>query len=666
VPYYQFRVTAPTRTTPFIKNLDDEVMRELKQQHGDNYFTVAFAITAWVSLLSDSPLDDPLKPRNLYNRFLRRLLDDYKAEANRLSTLWDELVTSIRRDDYGLQITHFISGFKDTPVFKEYYEFTKTFDPSILLYLSSFLLLGKKIRYQDKSLDSHSLRAWFEVEERIGQVEDNPIIIRALRHIFSEMFNDYEELPFLPVHGNGAVAQEGVHGSNAKNALLSESDQRFQRLLRWNAISQTDLTPWVGQGEITYVKDRTARLKFVWKDMKKSRSICMEPVLLQYAQQGVRLSFEHHLNVSPLLRGHVVIHDQGVNRDGAIFGSDFGSVDTIDLSSASDSVRWSLIKAIFPAKITKSLAATRSTRVQVPDVEQPIEVHKFAPMGSALCFPVQCTLYTGIVILAHILDDIGLGMDDDFDISDVNVTSFLRNRMYKFYSFGISKYQPYRIYGDDIICDTRVTSIVMGLLTSLGFQVNSEKSFAGDQAYRESCGVHALDGVDVTPLTLKIPIIKERLEVSDVASIIDACNAVYRYGFRNLRTHIHRFLKFYPIQGFNKRKGRNQILYSSDPNRSFAILCKCPTNDHLRKRSFDIDQKSNDTRYWYQRDEVYSLTGAAKKVEPIDVRYDAYHFLQWQRSRIHSVGSPLIVQRGPNEFVTRGMRARGRWTPPEE
>jgi hypothetical protein len=620
----------------------------------------------WVSLLGDSPVD-VCKPPKVYRKFYLELLNDFKGVVNRFSDLWDELVTSIHHDDLGPQRDKFIISFRDTPIFREYHRFYRTGDHTILKYLSSFLLLGKKMTYSDSDLDANSLRDWLEVEHRIGQIEDSEDLIRALRHIVYSIFEDFTPLPFLPVHGSGAVAQPGIRDVVKKNELLSRSDLRFQRLLRWSGIDHTDLIPWVCEDEIVLESTRTAQLQFVPKNFKKTRSICKEPVLLQYAQQGVRLSLEEQLNKSTLTSGHVVLHDQGVNRDGAVFGSEFNTVDTIDLSAASDSVRWSLIKGIFPAKVTKYLAATRSVFTQLPDGSTSIRVKKFAPMGSALCFPVQCVVYSAVVILATIMADEHLDMEDISKVVDVNVASWMKRRTYRSFNHLTSKYQPYRVYGDDIICDSRITSIVIGLLTSLGFSVNSEKSFMGSQSYRESCGVHAYDGYDVTPLTIKLPKIGRKVSISDVAAIIDVCNEVHRYAYKNLRTHVNRFLAHYSILNVKKTVDNvNPILYTKDEDQSFAILCDSPKNTHLRRRVFDRNRTSEDTRCWYQRDEVRSITGATEESEEVSSKYDGYFYIQWQRSQLYQVENPSIFEDGSDRVVTWGMRAQWRWTPTEE
>jgi len=57
------------------------------------------------------------------------------------------------------------------------------------------------------------------------------------------------------------------------------------------------------------------------------------------------------------------------------------------------------------------------------------------------------------------------------------------------------------VYGDDIILPTEAVSLLSEVLSFCGFEFNSAKSFwsTSGPLFRESCGRHYLDGIDVTP-----------------------------------------------------------------------------------------------------------------------------------------------------------------------
>jgi hypothetical protein len=58
------------------------------------------------------------------------------------------------------------------------------------------------------------------------------------------------------------------------------------------------------------------------------------------------------------------------------------------------------------------------------------------------------------------------------------------------------------VYGDDIIIETELYEPLVTLLSALGFTTNSEKSF-NQGPFRESCGVDAYLGTDITPFYVR-------------------------------------------------------------------------------------------------------------------------------------------------------------------
>jgi hypothetical protein len=93
-----------------------------------------------------------------------------------------------------------------------------------------------------------------------------------------------------------------------------------------------------------------------------------------------------------------------------------------------------------------------------------------------------------------------------------------------------------RIFGDDIICDSRTTDKVVALLKELGLAVNEAKSFRDMQCIRESCGIYAYRGHDVTPLMFRVKNDANKAVV--YTSLIGSINNFGDYGYR----HTHSFL----------------------------------------------------------------------------------------------------------------------------
>jgi hypothetical protein len=103
-----------------------------------------------------------------------------------------------------------------------------------------------------------------------------------------------------------------------------------------------------------------------------------------------------------------------------------------------------------------------------------LRTKKFAPMGSALCFPVECIIFAAIVEYA--IDRAG----------------------------DPPKRSLYCVYGDDIVVETEYAEGVISALEEFGFTVNRDKSFytITHLNFRESCGGEFLFGDDVAPVRI--------------------------------------------------------------------------------------------------------------------------------------------------------------------
>jgi hypothetical protein len=198
-----------------------------------------------------------------------------------------------------------------------------------------------------------------------------------------------------------------------------------------------------------------ARLKFVPKDIRKPRTICMEPSYLGILQQ-----FYMKMMYQELKSHNIDLYNQDTNRGLAMIGSITGEWGTIDLSNASDMVMVEHIKYLFPDFFSKVLLDLRSNCVDLPNGAILVQ-RKYAAMGSALTFPVETLLFASIAYAA------GVKSDDIY------------------------------VYGDDIIVPSKHVNKVTKLLSKVGFVVNQGKTFSKGQ-FRESCGIFAYNGYNVT------------------------------------------------------------------------------------------------------------------------------------------------------------------------
>lgn len=629
-----------------ILNVDSPELLAMRQAVGtQNFETFLLLACAWTSLIGDSPLE--LKPFSKINRFLTSFICDPLGTIARLSEIANQLETSLLADSQNVDIDKDISPlFFGLPIFREYQSFRTSHEPVLLRYLLSFLNFGKKVVYENSNLDAIALSKWHTVEDRLGNLE-LPDWLCNLKKIVEFFVADWKDCTFIPKHGNGSVADRGIRGSEDKNEAFALPAKIVRCYIEPSLPERWDLDPrmLLPQGSITSnSRIRTqARLKFVPKTYKTTRSICMEPVGYQWAQQGVRDWYERELSES-VLGAHVVLKNQGENQLMAMRGSRDLNIDTIDLSSASDSVAWDLVKKIFPSKVLKHLHATRSSEIELPGGTM-YKAHKFAPMGSALCFPVQSTIYSAIVMMVSIAQVYGLEWKTPGCFEQLNLRSAY-DFLYadgKFRSDRLKGHVPFRCYGDDITCDKRVTSSVIDCLQLLGFCVNIEKSFIANSTYRESCGKHYHRGNDVTPIRFKTKQLSPEIDGMTLGGIIDFANRALDYNYLNLRRVLIQYSLYVKIEGVKRVFGaRNPILFveHTDTETSFAIRCVRPNNKHLIKRGWSL-QKRNiasivpklGSNLALQRAEFRSITIGAKDKRKLSRKFDNYHYTLWWRSR---------------------------------
>jgi hypothetical protein len=304
------------------------------------------------------------------------------------------------------------------------------------------------------------------------------VTLRA-RKLLERVFMTYEDakgritpgfdwINIVPRHGPGAVATkqrlwDKFNWTNVSNRIRTEwpLDEYFYSSLSHVCDDISNLTK---------VGDRSlpARVLLVPKDSRGPRLISCEPVDFQWIQQGVMRSLVQHIEAHPLTRGVVNFTDQCHNRSAAQLASRDGRFATLDLNEASDRVSVDLVRLLFPPAVFTKLMACRSSSTVLPDGKE-LTLHKFAPMGSALCFPILAlTVWS---ILAASAPD-----------------AYTQERIL--------------VYGDDVIVPTANAANAIEQLESFGLKVNQDKSCISG-LFRESCGMDAFKGIDVTPVRFR-------------------------------------------------------------------------------------------------------------------------------------------------------------------
>lgn len=222
-------------------------------------------------------------------------------------------------------------------------------------------------------------------DEELRTFELREEVVEPLHAIAREWFADFSlDETFRPRLSTGSTADAGR--SVSKKFSLFRDRSSYSSLLRcedgyplWYAASK---------GQI----DDVAKVCVVPKQMAKNRIICMEPAALVAHQLGLSKSILRFIDATHHpIKKFLDINDQEVNRNLVRHGLR-DQLATIDLSNASDSVSWNLIKRIFRGMpLLRYLMATRSRYYSIG--REIYQTEKYAPMGSGLCFLIESIVF---------------------------------------------------------------------------------------------------------------------------------------------------------------------------------------------------------------------------------------------------------------------------------
>lgn len=210
---------------------------------------------------------------------------------------------------------------------------------------------------------------------------------------------------------------------------------------------------------------RGNRVVSVPKNAKTDRTIAIEPGINLWYQKGIGSVLRRRLN-----RAGIDLNDQRHNQRLARLGSLHNELATVDFSSASDTISKAVCRELLPASWLALLEAFRSSCAIVNG--EPLYYEKFSSMGNGFTFELETLIFYSIAL-------------------------------------GCKKLHPcdgqVSVYGDDVIIPSQLYPLYSRVCEQLGFTVNSHKSFSCGY-YRESCGKHYWDGVDIQPIFFKEPL----------------------------------------------------------------------------------------------------------------------------------------------------------------
>lgn len=308
------------------------------------------------------------------------------------------------------------------------------------------------------------VRTFVPNTEMFGRRCFKGILTRA-RHMIARVLAGSDPRDILPRHGSGASACGTPVWARYGKARYIEEIDRIWSYSEYYFLGPSHLSDSLEGLMRSEAYVPRAKVLLVPKDAKGPRLISCEPRETMWIQQGLMQKLYDCIERHPMTRGSVMFTDQRENQKAARLGSVDDSLATLDLKEASDRVSMLLVEWLFPVNWVTALHGARSKSTVLPD-GRVVELHKHAPMGSAVCFPVMAMCIWAVLAAT------------------------------------LAPGSKILVYGDDIVCEAAQADLAIAALERVGLKVNVNKSFVKGP-FRESCGKEYIDGVDITPIRLR-------------------------------------------------------------------------------------------------------------------------------------------------------------------
>jgi len=332
------------------------------------------------------------------------------------------------------------------------------------------------------------------------------------------------------------VLMSGMHTNGASTRINRSVTAAADKFTGKAHGSSTALHHWHGCVKDTILEDQgieqreSSSLFTVPKSTHIDRVACKEPEVNMFLQRSVG----NHIRRNLKRFAKIDLNDQSRNRDLARVGVE-KHLATIDLSSASDSISRQLVIELLPFEWWSLLEDIRVKETMVDGQIHQLEM--FSSMGNGFTFELESLLFFAITRATCWL-------------------SGIRGTI--------------SVYGDDIIAPNRVVPRLQRIFFFFGFLLNTEKS-AWTGCFRESCGGHYWDGVDITPFFVRGPIRKQ-------SDLIRLLNQILEWDGRGWG-----FIVTPSIASFH-RKWRNLIPQSLWGGQSVDSIDSVVTGDDPRMR----------------------------------------------------------------------------------
>lgn len=213
-----------------------------------------------------------------------------------------------------------------------------------------------------------------------------------------------------------------------------------------------------GADEPIFLYSDANRVVTVPKSWKTNRTIACEPA----GNIPLQLAFDSWIKDRLRRKLGIDLSSQLANQRAAYEGSTCGTLATIDLKSASDTMAYNTVAWLLPDAWFAYLDSLRSKRWVLNG--ETGAYAKFSSMGNGATFGLETLIFA--CAIKAVGSKRGL------------------------------------CYGDDIIIETHLVDDLVKLLRFLGFIVNHDKTHTTGP-FRESCGSNWFEGVDITPFYVR-------------------------------------------------------------------------------------------------------------------------------------------------------------------
>jgi len=449
-------------------------------------------------------------------------------------------------------------------------------DPIKMRYLRQLLLFCYKVSMQhDKTTTDRSIENFINTNSEVGAFASSfstrsPALLSSVKRQVQSVLFSLREADFIPSHGPGAVTtckEKWEKSYSTINAVFNQADTFCMYFNQEHAAElpedQTDLIE--------------AKLIAVPKDSRGPRLICVHPAEAIWVQQGVRRMLEKCIQrvrraKGPWPYGHIHFDDQSVNGRIALLSSKSRRYATLDMKEASDRISDVLVQILF-GRYYSMFGACRAQTVRLPGdtrLSASLNLNCYAPMGNATTFPVQSLVFWAIC-----------------------VASLQRQ--------GYSNSGAVFVFGDDLIVPSQCASGVCEDLESFGLCVNKEKSFWRG-AFRESCGVDAYNGINVTPLRWKTSTDAEHL--TDIQALSELAMRMRIAGYWEASVTIYSHIRRFLLVHYNRT-----LFLTNNPDHggiaeyvesTSSVLHECfPLNFRLPQGNTIVDGWHSGLHWWY-------------------------------------------------------------------